>query len=393
MISNGTMLQESADSSLLPMGFVDLLPGEAEAEAQGVARVMDVFGRHGYERVRPPLLEFETALLSGAGEVLAGQSFRMLDPSSHKMMALRPDMTTQIARIAQKRLQNRPRPLRLSYVGDCVVIGTPGRETDRQISQAGIELIGPDSARADAEIVTLGARALAALGIEGVSFDLSMPVLVWNLIDRFSEAGHLDSSRRQALIHALDRRDAASVTRLGGELAPLLLGMMQAAGPARLALDALEKLDFPVEFRHYVARLREDVTVISRQAPEICLTVDPVDFRGWRYHTGLCVTVFARHSREELGRGGRYLAGEEPACGLTLHPQAILRVAPPLKRRPRCLVPDGLEAGFLSGLHEAGYDTLAALDVTGLGDGNRPQQEARRLRCSHFWQDGRVHSL
>ncbi|MCT6855268.1 MAG: ATP phosphoribosyltransferase regulatory subunit, partial [Bombella apis] len=88
-----------SNPALLPMGFVDLLPAEAEAEARGLAAVMDVFSCHGYERVRPPLLEFEASLLSGSGAALAEQSFRLLDPSSHRMMALRPDMTTQIARI------------------------------------------------------------------------------------------------------------------------------------------------------------------------------------------------------------------------------------------------------------------------------------------------------
>ncbi|MCX5620368.1 ATP phosphoribosyltransferase regulatory subunit [Bombella pollinis] len=366
-----------SNPALLPMGFVDLLPVEAEAEARGLAAVMDVFSCHGYERVRPPLLEFEASLLSGSGAALAEQSFRLLDPSSHRMMALRPDMTTQIARIAAVRMQDCPRPLRLSYAGDCVVIGTPGREGQRQISQAGIELIGPDKAEADAEVIALGAEALAKLGIAHVSFDLSMPVMVWSLIeDGFSGA------EREAIIHALDRRDAAAVREHGGAWAELLLGMMDAVGPAHIALQKLETLTFPDKLRPFVARLRADVAAILARLPTARLTVDPVDFRGWRYHTGVCVTVFALHSREELGRGGRYLAGDEPACGLTLHPHAFLRVAEPLPRRKRCLVPSYMAQKDLSSLHEAGYATIASL-----GESSAMEQEAHHLRCSHIWKD------
>lgn len=369
---------ETSNPALLPMGFVDLLPQEAEAEARGIAKVMAVFGRHGYERVRPPLLEFESSLLSGSGEALSEQSFRMLDPSSHRMMALRPDMTTQIARIAEVRLQDVPRPLRLSYSGDCVVIGTPGREGERQIAQAGIELIGPDSAAADAEVIALGAQALEAMGIEQVSFDLSMPVLVWTLIDE-SFAGTV----RDNLIHALDRRDSAAVAEQGGELAELFLGMMNAAGPAERALQRLHALAFPEHLKSYVERLKATVEAVMRRAPDVRVTVDPVDFRGWRYHTGVCMTVFALHCREELGRGGRYRAGQEPACGLTLHPQALLRVAPPLPKAARCMVPAGLSKKDLSSLHQAGYATVAALE-----EDADLKESARHLRCSHIWQDG-----
>ncbi|QHI94997.1 ATP phosphoribosyltransferase regulatory subunit [Aristophania vespae] len=374
---------EASSPSLLPMGFVDLLPGEAEAEAHGIAKVMDIFGAHGYERVRPPLLEFESSLLSGAGEALSEQTFRLLDPSSHRMMALRPDITTQIARISQVRLQELPRPLRLSYAGDCIVIGTVGREADRQILQAGIELIGPDHAEADAEVIALGAKALAALNIKHVSFDLSMPVLVWSLLDKTYEG-----SERDYIIHALDRRDAAAVAEYGGAMAQLLLEMMNASGPADQALERLKALSFPDDLKQHVYRLEASVQALKQRLPDLRLTIDPVDFRGWRYHTGLCVTVFALKSREELGRGGRYLAGNEPACGLTLHPQALLKVAPIQARRPRCLVPQGVGAEILSALHKEGFATIEDLEKT-----QDPLLLARRLRCSHLWQNGRVEAL
>ncbi|EHH66942.1 ATP phosphoribosyltransferase regulatory subunit [Gluconobacter morbifer] len=377
------LYSETPSTALLPSGFADLLPGEAEAEARGIACVMEAFSRHGYERVRPPMLEFETSLLSGSGAALATQTFRLMDPNSHRMMALRPDMTTQIARIASVRLQDAPRPLRLSYSGSCIVIGTAGRESDRQVSQAGIELIGPDSAQADAEVIILGAKALEELGIEGVSFDLSMPGLVMGLIE-----GAVSEVDREGLIHALDRKDASAVAELGGPVAGMLAVMLRAAGPADRALDILAALDWPPASRAQFERLAGVVAVIRERMPALRLTIDPVDFRGWQYHTGLCVTVFSNTSREELGRGGRYLAGQEPACGLTLRPQALLKAAPRPSPRPRCYVPMELDQDSLIALHRAGFATVPAL-----GHESDLTVEARHLRCTHVWQDGAAQPL
>src|ERR1700712_1942835 len=151
--------------ALLPTGLRDLLPPDAETEAVSVEALMAVFASHGYQRVKPPLLEFEDSLLSGPGAAIAAQTFRLMDPATHRMMGLRPDMTPQVARIAATRLTNAPRPLRLSYAGACVQAQGGSLLPDREIAQAGIELIGPDSPAADAEIIVLGAQALTALGL------------------------------------------------------------------------------------------------------------------------------------------------------------------------------------------------------------------------------------
>ena len=106
---------------------------------------MDVFAAHGYQRVKPPLLEFEDSLLAGSGAAVAEQTFRLMDPDSQRMMGLRADTTPQVARIATTRLADAPRPLRLSYAGQCLRVRGTQLAPDRQIAQAGIELIGHDS--------------------------------------------------------------------------------------------------------------------------------------------------------------------------------------------------------------------------------------------------------
>src|SRR6201995_3670384 len=178
--------------ALLPAGLRDLLPPDAEREAAMVASLMAVFASHGYERVRPPLVEFEDSLLAGSGAAVAEQTFRLMDPDSQRMIGVRADTTPPVARIATTRLAGAPRPLRLSYAGQCLRVRGNQINPDRQVSQAGIELIGHDSPEADAETVLVAAEALAAVGLKRVSFDLTLPMLVPSLLD---DAGIASSDR------------------------------------------------------------------------------------------------------------------------------------------------------------------------------------------------------
>ncbi len=389
--------------ALLPAGLRDLLPPDAETEASAVEALMDVFAAHGYQRVKPPLLEFEDGLLTGSGAAVADQIFRLMDPDTRRMMGLRADMTPQVARIATTRLGGDPRPLRLSYAGQCLRVSGGQLAPDRQVAQAGIELIGHDSPAADAEMVLVGAEALAAVGLRRLSFDLLLPSLVPALLD---DAG-VAPGRRRELAHALDRKDAASVSAHGGTLAGTLTDLLMAAGPADGALAALRAAKLPEAARAMAARLEAVVAAIRAVAPGLKLTVDPVEFRGLRYHTGVCMTVYAPGRHEELGRGGRYVCGEsEPATGLTLYPDAVLRAAPARSARPRVYLPLA-EAGHGAALRARGFATVAALADPPSADppsadpppadpppaGHSHEAEARRLRCTHVFTGGLLAEL
>jgi len=372
---------QPAYPALLPAGLRDLLPPDAEIEAAAIEAMLGCFAGHGYQRVKPPLVEFEQSLLGGSGAAVAEQTFRMMDPESHRMLAIRADTTPQVARIATTRLATAPRPLRLSYAGQCLRLRGSQLAPDRQVAQAGIELIGSDSAEADAEIVLVGAEALAAAGLTQVSFDLTMPTMAALLLD--SEP--FKPERRQALAHALDRKDAAAVTALGGGIAETLTNLLLAAGEAGPALAALGVAKLPPEARALADRLAAVVAAIRARAPALRLTVDPLEFRGFRYHTGPCLTVYALGHQQELGRGGRYISGErEPATGLTLFPDAILGAAKPPRPRPRLYLPAGTDGAIAAGFRAQGYATIAAL-----GEDVQPaEDEARRLLCTHVLTDG-----
>ena len=366
--------------ALLPAGLRDLLPPDADTEAAAVEALMAAFAAHGYQRVKPPLLEFEDGLLTGTGAATADQTFRLMDPDTHRMMGVRADITPQVERIATTRLAGAPRPLRLSYAGQCLRVRGTQLAPERQVAQAGMELIGPDSPAADAEMVLVAAEALAALGLTRLSFDLTMPPL----LDRLMDEAAVDPAHRGPLARALDRKDAAAVGTHGGPIAAVLTDLLLAAGAADRALAALAAAALPPATAELAERLAATVAAIRARAPGLKLTVDPVEFRGFRYHTGVCVTVYAPGRHEELGRGGRYLCGGvEPATGLTLFPEAILRAAPPRVPRPRAYVPAGLDG---AGLRAQGFAAVAGLEPVA-----DPAAEAARLCCSHvLTSDGLV---
>ncbi len=368
--------------ALLPAGLRDLLPPDAETEASAVEALMTVFAAHGYQRVKPPLMEFEDSLLAGSGVAVADQTFRLMDPASQRMMGLRADTTPQVARIAMTRLGSAPRPLRLSYAGQCLRVRGNQLAPDRQVAQAGVELIGHDSPEADAETVVVAAEALAAVGLTRVSFDLTLPMLVPSLLD---DAG-LTGPNRVALARALDRKDAAAVARHGGALAPALTELLLSAGPADRALASLAEARLPNLSGALAERVAETVAAIRAVAPALRLTLDPVEFRGFRYETGVSVAVYAPGRHEELGRGGRYVCGDsEPATGLTLYPDAILRVAPQRQARPRVFIPLGVDREVAAGLRADGFATVAALTPT-----TDDTAEANRLGCSHILREGQA---
>jgi len=99
-----------------------------------------------------------------------------------------------------------------------------------------------------------------------------------------------------------------------------------------------------------------------------------VEFRGFRYHTGVAFTVYGPGSTGEIGRGGRYLSGEESATGMTLFPDALLRGVAPAAARPRAFVPIGAPAEAARALRAKGIATVAQLSA-----GDTPES----LRCTH----------
>lgn len=377
-------MNEESSKALLPDGLRDGLPPDAGHETAVYTRLLDVFAGHGYERVEPPLVEFEDTLLDGAGGALALSTFRLMDPVTQHMMGVRADMTPQVARIATTRLRKAERPLRLCYGGSVLRVRGDQLQPERGFRQAGVELIGPTESAADTEVILLAYEALDAAGAQRLSVDISLPTLVPAL---FEMCG-LDASSQRRLRAALDRKDAAGVTSTGGDIAARLGTLLAAAGPADMARKALAGMDLNEAAAADRSRLDDVCEVLATKAPNLRVTVDPVENRGFEYHTGLSFTFFARGVRGELGRGGRYRAGamREPATGFSLLLHNLLRAVPPPVLPRRLLVPAGTGQQAGAELRRQGWITVA--ELMGADD---PAAEARRLGCGHYLtKDGPV---
>lgn len=369
-------MNEPIHPGLLPAGLADQLPDEAAFEAAVVARLMDRLAQSGYDRVKPPLFEFEDSLLSGAGAALASDTFRLMDPISQRMIGLRADMTPQVARIAATRLSRQPRPLRVSYAGQVLRVRGSQLRPERQLGQVGAELIGAASPHADAEVIVLAAEAVAGLGVGGLSIDLTTPTLVPAVCRELA----LDAATEARVRAAIDRKDAAALERAAGAGRHVLGGLLAASGPADRALAALQAMTLPDTAAREVAALAAVVALVRRALPDLVLTVDPVENRGFEYHRGISFTLFARGLHGELGRGGRYEIGfgqDEAATGFTLYTDTLTRAAPRPEPARRCYVPLAAAAGAAGRLRAEGWVTVQALDDA------EDVAEARRLGCSH----------
>ncbi|CCG08497.1 ATP phosphoribosyltransferase regulatory subunit [Pararhodospirillum photometricum] len=380
-----TVLPLPAAHALLPNGLRDLLPPDAQDEAQTAQRLVATFLANGYQRVKPPLIEFEESLLSGAGRTAAAQTFRVMDPITQRMMGLRSDMTTQVARIAGTRLAGAPRPLRLAYVGQVLRVRGSQLRPERQFTQAGFELIGAADEAAVAEVLLLAVEALDQAEVTSVAIDLICPPLVPAL----TRALGLSDAEAAEVRDLLEQKDLVAVSQtVGAEKARLLVDLAACVGPAERSLAPLAALALPPE----AAALRDSLVRLVRQVQEALpthdLTLDPLEHHGFEYQTGSAFALFARGARGELGRGGAYhsvLADrDEACCGATLYLDAVLDVARRAPVPPRVLVENDLPREARRALQAEGFVTVPTLA------GPASPEEARRLHCTHFLgPDGR----
>jgi ATP phosphoribosyltransferase regulatory subunit len=381
------MTIDKENEALLPSGLYDLLPPLAEQEVDTARALTNVFAGFGYERVKPPLVEFETTLTGAyenGGGSLSGQMFQLMDPLSQRMMAIRTDITLQVARIAETRLRERSRPLRLSYSGDVLRVRSSQLRPERLFAQAGVELIGSAEVSADVEIVVLAIEALAAAGILSPTIDLNSPALVAHLLKNID----INESVIVPLRNALDRKDSAHVRDITaahaeafGKSADLLDELVNAVGSVENVLPKLHGLDLPEMAAAEVDRLEAVVAGVRSAGSEVSITVDPVEYRGFEYHTGISFTVFVAGVRGELGRGGRYITSAgEAATGFSLYLDSIMRALPVIKTVPKLYIPYGTSFGVASQMRSESWTAIIGLEPE-----KSVKEEAIRLKCSHYW--------
>jgi ATP phosphoribosyltransferase regulatory subunit len=298
----------------------DLLPAEAREQSMLARRLLDAFALHGYELVTLPLFEYAQVLERGLGAQGEAQLLRFVEPETGAVVALRPDMTAQIARLAATRLSHAPDPVRLCYQGSVLRRRRERARRQRQIPQAGVELLGLTGVEGDLEVLGVASGAARAAGLSDFAIDLGHAGIASALLDGVSPAGAV------GIVEALSVRDSAELARRaeragmkGSELAALTALPELHGGdavwkpaervlrqtPANAALDELRRL--------------YDAVGSAGLAPRVI--VDLAETRDLGYYTGPVFQLHAAGPGRALGSGGRYdgLSGRfgraRPAAG------------------------------------------------------------------------------
>ena len=364
-------------TDLLPEGLEDRLPASAARITTAMRACLDVLGSHGYDRVRPPLLEFEGSLARRMQGIKTREMFRFVDPSSLRTLALRSDITPQIGRIAATSMANAPRPLRLAYCGDTALIRASQLDPARERLQLGAELIGADTAAAAGEIVALAVEALAAAGLTGISVDFTLPDLVDTLA---AEALPLAPEQIEDVRRELDTKDAGGLKAAGGEA---YLPLLYATGPFDEALAKLRDLDAGGALK---SRLEGLEAVAARIGDSARITLDPTERHGFEYQSWFGFTLYAHGVRGAAGRGGTYRIGgtDEAASGFTLYVDAIAEAAPDAGAERTVYLPTGFDESAAKDLRAEGWRTIAQLSE---------DEDPRALGCTHILEGDSLSEL
>ena len=272
---------------LLPEHIADALPPEA-ARIESLRRtLLDLFRVHGYELVMPPLLEHLDSLLTGSGQDLRLRTFKLVDQLSGRTLGVRADITPQVARI-DAHLLNRQGVTRLCYCGSVLHTLPASLTASREPIQLGAELYGHAGVAADREVIRLMASALTAAGVPAARIDLGHV----GVFRALAAAAGLDAELEQALLQLLQAKDVPSLRTLCGKVDT----------PLRIALLALPDLYGGVETLTAAARVLpalpeialalETLQQLQASLPDLPLSFDLADLRGYHYHNGV---VFAAY--------------------------------------------------------------------------------------------------
>lgn len=342
---------------LLPEGLRDRLPPQAEAASRLLHWVIVAIGKHGYERVAPPLAEFEDSLVSRLKRTRVQDLLRVVDPVSQRTLAFRPDITAQVGRIAVTRMGHRARPLRLAYGGQVLKLRATQLRPERELIQAGAELIGSDAVAAVIEVLDVAIKALEVAGVEGITIDLTLPDLVETLAQGPLP---LAPERVSEVRDMLDAKDAGRLAALGAEA---YLPFISAAGPIAPALERLRGLGLAGALGGRLDAIEAIATSIGARAT---LTLDPTERHGFEYQSWIGFSLFGRGLSGEIGRGGSYTVlhpdgREEAAVGFSLYIDPLVDAGLGVAERRHVFLPVGTDPSLGAALRADGWTTIAAL--------------------------------
>ncbi len=353
---------------VLPDHIADVLPSEARHIEELRRQLLDTARGYGFELVMPPLLEHLESLLSGTGEALDLQTFKLVDQLSGRMMGLRADTTPQVARI-DAHLLNRRGVTRLCYCGPVLHTRPARPHATREPLQFGAEIYGHAGQEADLEALNLALEGLRATRVGPVTVDLADVRLVRALL-----GGVALSGEALGQVHAaLAAKDASALARLTRDFPAAsrqgLAALLDAYGDISVLDTVRPHLPDTEPVREALAQLRWLAGEVS-SLPDVRVSFDLADLRGYAYYSGMRFALYVPGASDALVRGGRYdevgsvFGRNRPAVGFSLDLRELVAVAerPPLKAAIRA--PWGQEAslrGAIADLRRQGETVVCVL--------------------------------
>ncbi|MDO9434089.1 ATP phosphoribosyltransferase regulatory subunit [Hydrogenophaga sp.] len=349
---------------VLPDHIADVLPSEARHIEELRRVLLDTARGYGYELVMPPLLEHLESLLTGTGEALDLQTFKLVDQLSGRTLGLRADSTPQVARI-DAHLLNRQGVARLSYCGPVVHTRIDHPLASREPLQFGAEIYGHAGQEADLEIIELAQACLRGAGLHRLQLDMADV----RVIDAVLAPVSLTPVQEARIHAALNAKDVAELDVLARDLPvavqrdlaalPRLFGGVAVLDEAQRTLQPSPELHAALDSLRWLAAHVQGVDV----------SIDLADLRGYAYYTGMRFALFA-HAPEggvgpsrELARGGRYdevgavFGRNRPAVGFSLDLKELVSAVPPRPLVAAIRAPWSMDAGL--------RDAIAALRAQG----------------------------
>jgi ATP phosphoribosyltransferase regulatory subunit len=317
----------------VPQGYRDLLPPEAGRRAGLAARLRQLWDRWGYREVSTPVLEFFDTFQRGAGPGIQDQLVKIVDGPD--LLALRPEMTVPIARLAATRLlPEAGPPLRLSYVAPVFRVQEPGRGRMREFTQAGVELLGVAGADGDAEVIALAVACLRELGASDVVVHVGHMGFLAEVL------GDLPPAHQEEVRTRLYRREYVGLAEVVPGAAARLLGSLpDLHGPD--AVDRARALAASPAGQTALDELAEVVDLLQAYGAAGAVEVDLGVVRDFSYYTGVVFEALGPGAPVPVLGGGRYdgllarFGVDCPASGFALGLEVAMALAPAAPP-PRC---------------------------------------------------------
>ncbi len=325
----------SQDRWLLPEGIEESLPDESEWLEKNRRELVDMFSTWGYELVMPPLIEYLDSLLIGPSDDLDLQTFKLTDQLTGKMMGVRADMTSQVARI-DARMLKRDAPTRFCYLGSVLHTRPGGRDLTRSPLQVGAELYGHKGLDSDVEVICLMLQALSLVGIEDILLDLSHVGILSKLVE---QAGFTEVQQKQlqTLLQqkALPEYEQFLITcSLEDKWQTVFTSLIDLNGEEEIIATTKELLkDCGAEVIEYIRYVEELAARVTKYYPNIQLHYDFAALSGYRYQNGAVFAAYVSGQGGEIARGGRYdMIGEvfgrsRPATGFSMDLKALAKIS------------------------------------------------------------------